>query len=486
MTARRPARSAVVVALVATAALGAGGHPADLLIRNARLIDGTGAPPREPVSIAIRDGRIAGIGSAVTAAGLPVLEASGATVLPGLMDMHVHFVAAPGGGFRRDSRETLRDLNRQHLLAYLACGVTTVLDAGIDPATARDIQAWLASGHPGPRFLTTGPYVRPSGGYGWEGFGSESTVAEVEAKLDLIQSLGGAGVKIALEEGGWNPFGSLAGFSPELRRAVIEGASRRRLPLYVHATTEKAQREALEWGAHAIMHAVWGGAWTGEVFGPGDLSDGFVERMKASGAYQVTTFSVLDNWPGLFPRERLDDPLVRLTVPSVELGGARDPGVERYFAIATLGFAVPWMPEALRPLVARRLWTQRNLLDGLRYSQRNVRRLYEAGVPIVVGTDAPSPWDMAVYHFHGPTTLREIELLGQAGLPPLAALVAATRTPAEMLGLAHELGTVEVGKRADLLIVGADPLEDLRALRMIRWTVRDGVAHTPEEWMAVP
>jgi imidazolonepropionase-like amidohydrolase len=55
-----------------------------------------------------------------------------------------------------------------------------------------------------------------------------------------------------------------------------------------------------------------------------------------------------------------------------------------------------------------------------------------------------------------------------------------------MLGLAHELGTVEVGKRADLLIVGADPLEDLRALQMIRWTVRDGVAHTPEEWMAVP
>jgi len=229
-----------------------------------------------------------------------------------------------------------------------------------------------------------------------------------------------------------------------------------------------------------------GRAWTGQFLRPRDLSDDFVERMKASGAYQVTTFSILDNWPGLFPRERLDDPLVRLTVPSVELGSARDPSVERYFAIAMLGFAVPWMPEALRPLVARRLWTQRNLLDGLRYSQRNVRRLYEGGVPIVVGTDAPSPWDMAVHHFHGPTTLREIELLGQAGLPAIAAIVAATRTPAEMLGLAHELGTVEVGKRADLLIVGADPLEDLRALRMIRWTVRDGVAHTPEEWMAVP
>jgi hypothetical protein len=69
--------------------------------------------------------------------------------------------------------------------------VTSVLDAGIDPPVARDIQTWLAAGHPGPRFLTTGPYVRPAGGYGWPGFGAETTPAEVEAKLDLISALGG-------------------------------------------------------------------------------------------------------------------------------------------------------------------------------------------------------------------------------------------------------------------------------------------------------
>ena len=163
---------------------------------------------------------------------------------------------------------------------------------------------------------------------------------------------------------------------------------------------------------------------------------------------------------------------MRLTVPEVELASARDPRADRYFAIATIGFAAPWIPEMLRPFVARGLWTERNLLDGLGYSQRNVRRLYEAGVPIVVGTDAPSPWDMAIYHFHGPTTVREIELLGQAGLPPLAAVLAATRTPAKMLGMDAELGTVEVGRRADLVIVRDDPLQDLGALRTIRWTVR--------------
>ncbi len=476
-------RIASAVLLATAVALCAPASAADLLIRDARLIDGTGAPPRAPVSILIRDGRIAEVAPAIDPDGAPGLDAAGATVLPGLMDMHVHFITAPGSGFRKDSRETIRQLNRQHLRAYLASGVTTVLDAGIDPGSARDIQAWLADGHAGPRVLTTGPFVRPPGGYGWPGFGEDSTPAQVEAKLDLLQSLGAAGVKIALEAG-WSPFGSLGGFTAELRRAVIEGAARRRLPLFVHATSEAAQRDALDWGARAIMHAVQGGAWSGQMRPPRDLSDEFIRRMKASGAYQVTTFSLLDNWPGLFPRQRLDDPLVQLTVPAVELASARDPDAARYFAVAVLGFAVPWLPEGMRPFVARRLWTTANLRDGMAYSQRNVRRLHEAGVPIVVGTDAPSPWDFAVHHFHGPTTRWEIELLGQAGLSPEAALAAATRTPAAMLGRAHELGTVEVGKRADLVIVRGDPLADLRALRTIRWTVRDGVARTPEEWMA--
>jgi imidazolonepropionase-like amidohydrolase len=80
--------------------------------------------------------------------------------------------------------------------------------------------------------------------------------------------------------------------------------------------------------------------------------------------------------------------------------------------------------------------------------------------------------------------VREIELLGDAGFSPSGAIEAATRTPARMLGLETEIGTVEPGKRADLLIVGGDPLEDLRALRKVLWTVKDGVAHTPAEWMA--
>jgi imidazolonepropionase-like amidohydrolase len=101
----------------------------------------------------------------------------------------------------------------------------------------------------------------------------------------------------------------------------------------------------------------------------------------------------------------------------------------------------------------------------------------------VAGTDAPSPWPDAIYHFHGPQVARELELLAEAGLSPLETITAGTSTPAKMLGLDSEIGTLAVGKRADLVLVAGDPSRDLRALRNVRWTIRNGVAHTPEEWM---
>jgi len=394
----------VLVAAFLLATLVADAGAGGLLLRNARLIDGTGGPPRAGVSIRLRDGRISAIGPDLAPDDALVLDVDGATVLPGLMDAHVHFITAPGGGFRGDSPETLRALNRRHLRAYLASGVTTVLDAGIDPPVARAIQADLAAGLPGPRFLTTGPYVRPPGGYGWDGFGAETTPAEVETKLDLIASLGAPGIKMAFEPA--------SGFPPAMRQAIIDGAARRHLFLFVHATTEAAQRAAIEWGARAVMHPVLGGRWNGQLLAPRELSDEFVARMKASGAYQVTTLSLLDTWPGHFDLARLDDPLTRLTVPAEELATARDPGAVRAFADGTIGWAMPWVPRVVRPLALDWVWTRANLDAGLAYSQRNLRRLHDAGVPLVIGTDAPSPWPFAVFHFHGPQTLREVELVG--------------------------------------------------------------------------
>jgi imidazolonepropionase-like amidohydrolase len=459
-----------------------GTRASDLIIQNARVIDGTGAPPREDVEILIRNGQIDQISTHLSVGGIPTLDVAGATVLPGLIDAHVHFAAAPGGGFRDDSAQTRRELNREHLRAYLANGVTTVFEPGSPIEAVREVQDLLAEGASGPRYLTTGPMVRVPGGFGAEGGGTVHTPEDVEAVLDLIESIGGVGVKLTTEQG-FNPFGSLPTYSPEIQRAIVEGATRRGLPVYVHAMSERDAELALDLGAHAIMHSPAGGVWTGQFFGTDDLSEEFVARMVGSGAYQLTTFSILDTWPGAYDAKRLDDPLVRLTVPEVERDTARDPSAVRFFYVSMLGFAVPWTFEFARPWLAQRLWSPENLREGLRYSQRNVRRLHLVGVPIVAATDAPSLWPFAIYHFHGPQTAREVELLGEAGLAPIEAIVAATRTPSRMLGLEDEIGTVEVGKSADLLIVGGDPLQDLGALRRVRWVVRAGTARTPEQWM---
>ncbi|MGH7896594.1 MAG: amidohydrolase family protein, partial [Candidatus Binatia bacterium] len=215
-----------------------------------------------------------------------------------------------------------------------------------------------------------------------------------------------------------------------------------------------------------------------------DLSESFVARMAKSGAYQVTTLSVFDTWPGLYDLKRLDDPVTRLAVPPVEMQTAREPDARDRFAISFLGGVVPWTFEAARPPIARLLLSRGHLLAALQQGQRNLLRLYRAGVPIVVATDAPSPWPDAIYHFQGVQTARELELLVEAGLPAVDAIAAATRTPAKMLGLDRDIGTIEVGKLADLVIVRGDPMTDVRALHDVAWTVKQGVARKPEEWMS--
>jgi imidazolonepropionase-like amidohydrolase len=449
-------------------------NAADLQIRNATLIDGTGAPPREGVSIVLRDGRIAEIGREAEAPGVPLLDVGGATVLPGLIDSHVHLAIGPGVALRDAKRETWGALRPHYLRAYLACGVTTVLDAGAPAIVVRRIQSWLSAGNPGPRYLALGPFVKPPGGYPPEISGPVSSVEEVEAKLDEIQSLGTVGVKVPIERGRW-PFGKLPIHAPEIREAIERGAAKRHLPIYVHATSEKDQAIALDMGAHALMHPI--------LYRDERLSDSFLARMARAGTYQVSTLSIMDAPLAMFHSERLADALLELVVPKIELEAARNPEAARAALRQQLGRNAPWLPEMFWGPVAWFYFSERAQVAEVRRAQRSLRRLHEAGVPIVVGSDSPyDPW--AVYPFHGPTTLREIELVGEAGLSPMEALEAATRVSAEMLGLADEIGTVEVGKRADLVVVRGDPLRDLRALRNVQWTVRDGVARTPEQWMA--
>jgi imidazolonepropionase-like amidohydrolase len=451
-------------------------HPAlaaDLLIRDARLIDGTGSAPRPHMSILIRHGIITEIGPDLSAPAVPALEANGATVLPGLIDAHVHLGVVPGSGQRNDPPDLQRKLRQQHLRSYLACGVTTVLDTGISAETAREIQEWLRAGEPGPRFLTLGPGFTTPGGYLSELGGTVSSPAEVETHFNLMESVGAIGAKVLIEPG----FGPQAVWPippPEIRDAIVQGAAKRKLPIYVHANREPEKAIALDMGAHVIVH-------TG--YYDSQPSDAFVKRMVASGAYLMTTFSIMDADLIRFHPERLNDPLLRLTVPAIERTTASDPDAARRLTRAQIRMSSPGMPAFLQDALAWWFLAESRVAERLRSSQQAARRFADARVPIVVGSDSGN-WPIVPYQFHGPTTLREIELLGQAGFTQMEAIESATRVPAMMLGLDREIGTVAIGKHADLVILHDDPLQDLRALRTVQWTIKDGVAHSPSQWMS--
>ena len=464
------------IAVGIAAILPAGASAAMLVVQNARLVDGTDAPSRGPVSILIRDGRIVEVAARIDPKGASILDVAGATVIPGLIDAHVHLASVPGADVRGDPPARRRFLRQQHLRSYLACGVTTVLDAATDIATAREVQQWLASGHPGPTVLTLGPPIAAPGGYmsGMEPGVVVAAPEDVERAFAAIAGVGAVGVKVPIERG----FAADTVFpihSPAVRAAITREAAKRALPIYVHASDETEQTIGLDMGAHALMHTNFAGV---------DPSPEFVEHAARSGAYMVTTFSIIDAGLARWEPERLDDPLWQLTVPiderrtalSAEAWAARDR--------MELTYAFPRLPATAVGFLA---WLSPPRHDAevqaLATNLRAARRLHAAGVPLPIGSDAGN--NSLLSQFHGPSTLREIELLVTAGVSATNALSAATRIAAQMLGIGAEVGTIEPGKRGDMVVLNGDPTADIRAIRAIRWTIKNGIARTPDQWMDV-
>jgi len=477
---RLTTRLVAVTTLVLATSLPSAAAAADLLIRKARLLGETGASPRNEVSILIRSGRIEQIAEQISVPiGTPVLDVNGSTVIPGLVDAHVHLEMVPGAAYRKDSEDIKRGLRRQHLRAYLACGVTTVLDTGISFEQLEDIQNWLKSGHPGPRVLALGPPLSSPGGYAstvpesYAFRASVATAADVDALVARIASAGAVGVKVNIEEG-FGPFAVWPIHSPEIRQAITNAAAAHHLPIYVHGSSEKEQRIGLEMGAHALVH---GGFWDTKP------TPEFVRQLHDSGAYVISTISAVAAGRVRSHPDLLNDPLYRLTVPAVEIETARDPEAGHRLDLEFAALNLPWwIPRFLHGTLLSILMTEGRREQIVGNAEAAIRVFHESNIPVVLGSDSGN-WEIIPYEFHGPTTLRELELLEEAGLSRSDALAAATRVAAQMLHLADEIGTVEVGKRADLVIVGGDPLKDLKVLRAPRWIVQDGVARTPQEWM---
>jgi len=414
------------------------GDDAAVAYVNTRLIDGTGAPPVPDAVVVVDRGKITAVGprtKVTLPAGIRTIDAAGATMLPGLWDMHAHFEQIEWGP------------------VYLAAGVTTVRDCGNELDFTRTVRDTLDAGKGiGPRLLLACIVDGPGPG----SLGTERLrkADEIPALIHKFQAAGCAQVKI---------YQSL---DPALIRPLSRAAHAAGMTVTGHVPTGLRAMAAVGEGLDQINHAqsvlanlaagdlpvdergarLWRAV---EAFDPG------TPAARKMAAWFAAHHTVLDPTLAIY---ELDLP--RSDLAKVEPGLATlPPPLAAAFADAGPG------PDDDR----NRRWFEKLVaVVGL---------LHRAGVTIVAGTDQAVP---------GHSLHRELELYVQAGFTPLEAIQAATLVPARVMKKDRELGSIEVGKRADLILVDGDPLADIRALRRVRIVVAGGRAYDPAKlWRSV-
>ncbi len=415
----------VVLALAAAAAclpgvLAAQALSGATLIRGARIFDGE-------QMIGVRDvlvdrGRIARVGAKLAApSGAAVVDGAGKTLLPGLMDSHVHVF--PGA-----AADALR------------FGVTTEFDmftlAPSDLVAARRAQRASYGRSDEADVWSAGTGVTPPGGHPTQlakGMGVDiPTLAPADDPAGFVRARIAEGsdyLKIFQDDGtAHGAAASLSAFPKDRLGAVIAAAKASDRRAVVHVSKLGDAKDAFGFGADAIAH----------MFQDQPADEAFVALAREKKATIIPTLSVLAG-------ASADGSAAAL---------AADPAIAPHLSPMQKGMIAARFPRTRPQTLARAL--------------ESVRRLDAAEVTILAGTDAPNPSTA-----HGPTMHQELELLVRAGLTPAEALAAATSRPADFFGTADR-GRIAEGLRADLLLVEGDPTADIRATRQIAGIWKNG------------
>jgi imidazolonepropionase-like amidohydrolase len=406
-------------------------QPAPILIRGARVIDGTGAPARMGTVVVIGT-RIAGYGieTAPPPPGSRIIDATGQTLVPGLFDLHTHLTASAATGVAGDWGKSLK--------AYLACGVTSVNDYATYSELFWPMRQLLATGTlMGPR-INMAMRMSTTGGHGTEGgWGDFMTLlanTPEQARAETRRALAAKPDVIKVFTDGWR-YGSapnLTSMNVETLAAIVQEAHAGGVKVVTHTVTLAGAKIAARAGVDILVHGI----------GDADVDAELIEIMKSKGTFYVPTLSVYEFKGGLDRPLRLLDPDVKAALPPQN--GDRTPSAP-----------------------VRERWEH---LTG------NVRKLFSAGIPVAVGTDAGMPGT-----FHGASTLHEMELLVKSGLSPMQALMAGTSISARAMGVLNERGTIAPGKLADLVLVDGKPDEEIADIRKTRRVFLGGYELSPSD-----
>jgi len=406
-----------------------------LAIRGVTLIDGTGRAPVTDVTVVVEGARITQVTTqpVTLPPGTQVIDGRGQFLMPGLIDVHTHL---RGGGNRASDAPITPEQERNGVRAlhtFLYAGVTTIFDAGNQGSFIFALREKAkAGGIVSPRILATGGTVTSPGGHGGP-FYVESWPQD-RAVLDKHLTGKPDMVKIGQDEHGWGTRPLITQLPEDLLEQIIRYYHSKGVRSTIHISNEHNAIEAIYAGVDTLAHPV--------IQSP--ISTGFINLMRAKRVPMASTLTIGESYSRIAEHpEFLDQPLYRDTMEAAE--------IERLKTVESPRQRTdPWAQwmKIMTPIC-----------------QNNIKRLNDAGKDIIaLGTDRSAGADVH----------RELELIVGGGVSPADAIVIATRNSARFLGLLDEIGTIEPGKIADLVLLKADPTKDINNAKQIATVVRNG------------
>jgi imidazolonepropionase-like amidohydrolase len=414
-----------------------------LALVGGQVIDGYEGPPIHDGVVLIAGDRIVAVGrreEVTVPAGTTVIDTRGMSVMPGLMDMHVHLMIIGHADYEHWDK-TYMSRFRDEIMPIAAkqllmSGVTTVRDLGAPLEDILEVKRRIEKGQiPGPRLFVSGPFIQHAPYFEYEKFvrwgvnGPEDAAAKVQKIIDAGVDF----IKLIDQDQ----------MTDDEVRAVVETAHKAGKAVIAHAHREDEIRIGLKHNVDGFEHT---GLATSPSY-PEDILQGL--RKRNNTLYWCPTVEGLllaDYTARTFP-DRLDDPDWQRDVPKDIVadirGSLKDVTSLDYF---TLTF--------------RRLPT----LAG------KFKQLREAGVTLLVGTDSGIPGN-----FHTDSTWRELDTWVKFGMTPMQAIAGATRWPARFLKKERDLGTLRPGRLADVIAVKGDVLSNVGLLQRVDVVVKNGV-----------
>jgi imidazolonepropionase-like amidohydrolase len=428
-------RKAMRVALVFTVSLllsapQASAQAQALVIEGATLIDGTGRAQISNATIVIQGNRIEKVatGKVDVPDGARRINAKGKYVIPGLIDGHIHLRAFnPDGTVNEPLALSL-------LQGYLYSGVTTIYDAGNNPDFIFSLRDRQRSGEIlSPRIYAAGPPITNPGGHGGaDGLTVEDWAVDRE-KVDALLARQPDMIKITRDERGWGPRPMIDSMPLELVETIFRYVQEHGIRTTIHISSELHAWQVIYTGVDTLAHPV--------IQAP--VSERYLSMMKVKKIPQSSTLTVGDNHVRLAEHpEFLDQPLYRALLDPKEIIRLKTEESKKEKEMLW----APWM-KVMNPVAAE-----------------NLKKVNDVGGIVALGTDRSL----------GAAVHRELELLVEGGISPADAIKIGTRNAAIYVGVEDELGTVEPGKLADLVILKGDPTKDINHSKLIDTVIKDG------------